>query len=76
MIEIAYNSTDDPPKPKIKNNQTMLLIIHNSKEAMISFLINHMLLVSNFEGHITSIDLLDAMFAVPGLIDIYINIII
>ena len=60
---------------KIKNNQMTLLIIQCPKGAMISFLINYLLSVTKFEGHITNSDFLDAMFSAPGLIGIYVKII-
>ena len=64
----------DPPRLKRQNTQTTLLVIHHPKGDMINFLINHLWLVANFEGHIMNNDLLLAMIAAPGLIVIYVKI--
>ena len=76
MIKIAYNSTSDQPKLKRQNNHTTILLIHHPKGEMISCFINHLVSVANFQGHITNNELLDAMFAAPILIGIYVKIII
>ena len=74
MIKIAYNSNSDPPKLKRQTTHMKLLIIHHQTGSMISCFVNHLLSVSNSEGHITNNNLLDEMIAAPGIIGIYVNI--